>query len=126
MILSGTPMLDPATDGARCAETIHARTVDALYRRHHRPLVCYLRARLPSHEDAEEPAQEAFARVLAIDDMSCIASHEGYLFCVPTNLAQERARRTHVRDRPEPAAKPDPVNPATSHGSARDPQPAPA
>src|SRR3546814_5817071 len=26
MIMSGTPMLDPATDGARCAETIHART----------------------------------------------------------------------------------------------------
>src|SRR3546814_2549846 len=101
MILSGTPMLDPATDGARCAETIHARTVDALYRSHHRPLVCYLRARLPSHEDAEELAQEAFARVLALDDMSCIENLEGYLFCVATNLVMERARRRHVRDRHE-------------------------
>src|SRR3546814_495711 len=101
MILSGTPMLDPATDGARCAETIHARTVDALYRSHHRLLVCYLRARLPSHEDAEELAQEAFARVLALDDMSCIENLEGYLFCVATNLVMERARRRHVRDRHE-------------------------
>src|SRR3546814_16987971 len=63
MILSGTPMLDPATDGARCAETIHARTVDALYRSHHRPLVFSLRARLPSHQDAEELPQNAFARL---------------------------------------------------------------
>src|SRR3546814_20665379 len=52
MILSGPHMLDPATDGARCAETIHARTVDALYRSHHRPMVCYLRARLPWPEEA--------------------------------------------------------------------------
>src|SRR3546814_8284608 len=71
MTLSGTPMSDLATDGAPCAATIHARTVDALYRSHHRSLVGYLRARLPSHEDAEELAQEAFARVLALDDMSC-------------------------------------------------------
>src|SRR3546814_16105432 len=82
MTLSGTPMSDPATDGAPCAATIHARTVDALYRSHHRSLVGYLRARLPSHEDAEELAQEALARVLALDDMSCIAKIEGYLFRV--------------------------------------------
>src|SRR3546814_5842485 len=126
MILSGTPMLDPATDGARCAETIHARTVDALYRSHHRPLVCYLRARLPSHEDAEELAQEAFARVLALDDMSCIENLEGYLFCVATNLVMERARRRHVRDRHEQAAslakvipEPAPAHAATSQHALR-------
>src|SRR3546814_12825171 len=98
MTLSGTPMSDPATDGAPCAATIHARTVDALYRSHHRSLVGYLRARLPSHEDAEELAQEAFARVLALDDMSCIENLEGYLFRVATNLVMERAPRPHVRD----------------------------
>src|SRR3546814_2008928 len=51
--------------------------------------------------DLEELAQEAFARVLALDDMSCIENLEGYLFCVVTNLVMERARRRHVRDRHE-------------------------
>src|SRR3546814_17124581 len=74
MTLSGTPMSDPATDGTPCAATIHARTVDALYRSHPRSLVGSLRARLPSPEDAEAPAQEAFAPVLALADMSVIAN----------------------------------------------------
>src|SRR3546814_16213983 len=72
MTLSGTPMSDPATDGAPCAATIHARTVAALSLSHPRSLVGSLRARLPSHEDAEDSAPEAFPRVLALVHLSGI------------------------------------------------------
>src|SRR3546814_20690689 len=71
MTLRGTPMSDPATDGAPCAATLHARTVDALYRSHHRPLDGSLRARLPSPADADALAQEAFAPWPALSAMAC-------------------------------------------------------
>src|SRR3546814_14222997 len=77
---------------------------------------------MPSHEDAEELAQEAFARVLALDDMSCIENLEGYLFCVATNLVMERVRRRHVRDRPEQDAYLEQVMPEPEPAHAATPQ----
>src|SRR3546814_14691052 len=70
MTLSGTPMSDPATDGAPCAATIHARTVDALSRSHPRSPVGHLRARLPPDAEADERPPEEFARVSALAPMS--------------------------------------------------------
>ncbi|HKS75188.1 MAG TPA: sigma-70 family RNA polymerase sigma factor [Terriglobales bacterium] len=70
-----------------------------LARNHHTALVRYLMVRTGSMANAEDVAQEAYAKVLALDQPGTISFAVGYLWRVAGNLAIDRRRREEVGDR---------------------------
>lgn len=68
--------------------------LEDLARNHHKALVRFLTLRTGSREDAQEVAQEAYAKLLARERQpGTISFLAGYLWRVAANLAGERKRR---------------------------------
>lgn len=55
----------------------------------HRDLVRYLQSRLPTEDDARDLAQEAYLRLLRLDDDRLVRNPEAYLFRIASNLVYE-------------------------------------
>lgn len=75
-----------------------------LFREHNRSLVSYLAMRLRSLQEAKEVAQEAYVRMLQLDQPGAESFLKAYLFKVATNLAVDRLRQ---RRRRTPAVEQD-------------------
>jgi RNA polymerase sigma factor (sigma-70 family) len=71
---------------------VHAKLAEVA-RDHYRALLGFLRARTGSNEEASEVAQEAFARLLALDKPEAVGFMEGYLWKIAGNLAIDRRRQ---------------------------------
>lgn len=63
------------------------------FRKYNESLVRYLSVRLHSLRDAEEVAQEAYARMLKLDEPDTISHMQAYLFKIASNIAIDRLRR---------------------------------
>jgi RNA polymerase sigma factor (sigma-70 family) len=70
-----------------------------LARNHHEALVRFLTLRTGSREDAQEVAQEAYAKLLALDRRDTISFLAGYLWRIAANLAVDHKRRRELSDR---------------------------
>ena len=68
--------------------------VERLFGEHGGALRAFLYRRVRNHPDAAELAQEVFARMLRVPDMTAVRNPEAYLFAVASNLAKEHAHRT--------------------------------
>ena len=68
-------------------------------RKHHAALVRFLTLRTGNKEDAKEVAQEAYAKLLALDRPDTISFLTGYLWRVAANLAVDRKRRRELGER---------------------------
>jgi len=79
------------------ASPAHAAHVAELFRNDNRALIAFLRCRLRSLADAQELAQEAFLRLLALEHPERVDSLRAYLFRIATNLATDRLRTCRVR-----------------------------
>ena len=64
-----------------------------LFQQHNNKLVRYLAAKLNSEEEALEVAQEAYVRLLKLDDDSNISYLKAFLYRTADNLAIDRLRR---------------------------------
>ncbi len=64
-------------------------------------LVGYLTARLRSEQEAKEVAQEAYVRLLQLQEPGAPGLLRAYLFKTATNLAIDRLRRRSVQHRSE-------------------------
>jgi RNA polymerase sigma factor (sigma-70 family) len=91
-------------DGSRCAASsaqtaIHGSALAKLFLENNRSLCAYLRVRVASPHEAEDIAQEAYARLLQHDQPRAISFLRAYLFKVAANIASDRARqrRLHLR-----------------------------
>lgn len=86
---------EPEGDGRRQ----HAELVERLFREHNEALIRFLMARLRSYQDAREVAQEAYVRVLSLDEPGAVSYLRAFLFKTAANLATDRQRRaaTHLR-----------------------------
>ena len=83
----GRPRSAGATDDASSNEMIgHA------FQKYNESLVRYLSVRLCSRRDAEEVAQEAYARMLKLDESDTISHMQAYLFKIASNIAIDRMR----------------------------------
>lgn len=96
----GKVAIDASLDGANSAsdELDVARAlgqdeIQALFQNHNEELVRYLTSRLKSHDEAVEVAQEAYVRLLRLDDTSTIGFLRAFLFRTATNIAIDRIRR---------------------------------
>jgi RNA polymerase sigma factor (sigma-70 family) len=80
-----------------------AATVSRLFRDHNRTLIGFLFARLRNEQEAKEIAQEAYVKVLQLEQKPGAASFmRAYLFRVAEHLAVDRIRQRHTRERLEP------------------------
>jgi RNA polymerase sigma factor (sigma-70 family) len=77
--------------------SVHVDEIEKLFREHNRALIAFLQCRLNSLSDAQEVAQEAYLRVLTMDNREEIDSLRSYLFKVAGNLAIDRLRKRKVR-----------------------------
>lgn len=76
----------------------HRDVVRQLFREHNRALVKFLLTRLSS-EDALDVAQEAYVRLLQLDEPGAIGFLRGYLFRIAANLSIDRIRQRSVREK---------------------------
>jgi RNA polymerase sigma factor (sigma-70 family) len=78
---------------------IHASVLARLFLENNRSLCAYLRIRVNSQHEAEDIAQEAYARLLQHDQPCAVSFLRAYLFKVAINIACDRARqrRLHLR-----------------------------
>ncbi|WP_333677078.1 RNA polymerase sigma factor [Dyella sp.] len=77
--------------------SVHVSDVERLFREQNRALIAFLQCRLNSLSDAQEVAQEAYLRMLTMDNREEVDSLRGYLFKVAGNLAIDRLRKRKVR-----------------------------
>lgn len=77
----------------------HRAVVKELFREHNRALVKFLLTRLSSEQEACDVAQEAYVRLLQLDQPGAISFLQGYLFRIAANLSVDRMRHRLVRER---------------------------
>jgi len=74
--------------------------IKQLFDEHNRTLIGFLRARLRSEAEARDVAQEAYVRLLELDNLNAVGFLRSYLFRVAANLAVDRLRYRTVREDP--------------------------
>jgi RNA polymerase sigma factor (sigma-70 family) len=69
-----------------------AERITRLFSEHNESLVRFLAARLHSVHEAKEVAQEAYVRLLSLDDSGAVSFLRAFLFKTAANLAVDRLR----------------------------------
>ena len=90
----------PCDDIAVPSESTTA-AVSQLFREHNPMLVNYLTGRLRSEQEAKEVAQEAYVRLLQLQEPGTPSLLRAYLFKTATNIAIDRLRHRSVQRRAE-------------------------
>src|ERR1700679_1854222 len=86
---------DPVPD----SEESRASVVERLFRDHNEALIRFLRGRVGSHNEALEVAQEAYVRLLSLDQPGAVSYLRAFLFKTAANIAIDRRRRDQNFDR---------------------------
>jgi RNA polymerase sigma factor (sigma-70 family) len=86
-----------STSGATEEQRVAA--ISALFREHNRALVNFLLTRLPSEAEAREVAQEAYVRLLQLDQPVAAGFLRWYLFKIAKGIAVDRHRQRTTRQR---------------------------
>jgi RNA polymerase sigma factor (sigma-70 family) len=86
----------PLSAGAR------SEMVRRLFQEHNRTLIGFLIARLHSEAEAQDVAQEAYVRLLQLEQGSAVSFLRAHLFTIAGNLAIDRLRQRQVRERNSP------------------------
>jgi RNA polymerase sigma factor (sigma-70 family) len=86
----GPPKADAASRAADVAR---------LFREHNRTLVLYLAARFKDVQSAREVAQEAYVRLLQLENAGTVSFLRAYLFKIAGNIAIDRLRQQQTRAR---------------------------
>lgn len=73
--------------------------VERLFREHNEALVRFLAARVGSPQEAREVAQEAYVRLLSLDEPGAVSYLRAFLFKTAANIAVDRRRRDAVHAR---------------------------
>jgi RNA polymerase sigma factor (sigma-70 family) len=89
---------EPGNEAATHLES-SAAAVSQLFREHNRLLVAYLTSRLHSEHEAKEVAQEAYVRLLQLQEPDRPSLLRAYLFKTATNLAIDRLRHRTIQHR---------------------------
>ncbi|MGH8445400.1 MAG: RNA polymerase sigma factor [Solimonas sp.] len=101
--------LPPANDAERGApghaaldSKARSEMVRRLFQEHNRALIGFLVARLRSEAEAHDVAQEAYVRLLQLEQASAVSFLRAHLFTIAGNLAIDRLRQRQVRERNSP------------------------
>ena len=75
----------------------HKQRVASLFEENNSALIRFLKVRLHSEEEAREIAQEAYVKLLGLDEPDAVNHFRAYLFRTAANLAADRLRQRHRR-----------------------------
>jgi RNA polymerase sigma factor (sigma-70 family) len=95
----------PIEDGSSSqpvGEAMRSELVRRLFEEHNRALIRFLVAKLSSEAEAQEVAQEAYVRLLRLEDASAVSFLRAHLFSIAANLAVDRLRHRQVCERNAP------------------------
>jgi RNA polymerase sigma factor (sigma-70 family) len=95
--LQSPPSTPEGADGQRYR--VRVALVERLFREHNEALVRFLRARLRSQQEALEVAQDAYVRLLSLDEPGAVSYLRAFLFKTAENLAVDRMRRDEIHTR---------------------------
>ena len=76
-----------------------AAVIERLFREHNEALIRFLRGRVGSRNEALEVAQEAYVRLLSLDQPGAVSYLRAFLFKTAANIAIDRHRRHSSYDR---------------------------
>jgi RNA polymerase sigma-70 factor (ECF subfamily) len=93
--------IDAPTSGDSEAAGDRVVLVKRLFEEHNRTLVNFLHARLHCEQEARDVAQEAYVRLLQLDNHGAIGFLRSYLFRIAENLAVDRLRERRSREAPQ-------------------------
>src|SRR4029077_8378618 len=93
------PEIENATQQTAVDGESRAAVVERLFREHNEALLRFLRTRVGSHNEALEIAQEAYVRLLSLDQPGAISYLRAFLFKTAANIAIDRHRRHQSYDR---------------------------
>jgi RNA polymerase sigma factor (sigma-70 family) len=74
------------------ASSSHAQRISRLFSEHNESLIQFLATRLRSVQEAKEVAQEAYVRLLSLEDSGAVSFLRAFLFKTAANLAVDRIR----------------------------------
>jgi RNA polymerase sigma factor (sigma-70 family) len=74
------------------AGSSHAQRISRLFSEHNDSLIQFLATRLRSVQEAKEVAQEAYVRLLSLEDSGAVSFLRAFLFKTAANLAVDRIR----------------------------------
>jgi RNA polymerase sigma-70 factor (ECF subfamily) len=81
------------------AETARIELIERLFREHNEALIRFLLGRCRSYQEAREVAQEAYVRLLNLDEPDAVSYLRSFLFRTAANIAIDRQRREEVHGR---------------------------
>ena len=87
------PQADQVAEPTPDSEVSRATVVERLFREHNEALIRFLRGRVGSHNEALEVAQEAYVRLLSLDQPGAVSYLRAFLFKTAANIAIDRRRR---------------------------------
>lgn len=91
------PRVQPAmSEESQAGQHARAATVESLFREYNQGLVRFLASRLSSDAEAKEVAQEAYVRLLQLDQPKAVGFLRAFLFKTATNIATDRLRRRRL------------------------------
>jgi RNA polymerase sigma factor (sigma-70 family) len=93
----GVGGVDEADDAA--GGESRSALVERLFREHNEALIRFLRGRVGSRNEALEVAQEAYVRLLSLDQPGAVSYLRAFLFKTAANIAIDRRRRVRSYDR---------------------------
>jgi RNA polymerase sigma factor (sigma-70 family) len=93
------PNANQAAEPIPDSEESRASVVERLFREHNEALIRFLRGRVGSHNEALEVAQEAYVRLLSLDQPGAVSYLRAFLFKTAANIAIDRRRRNQNYDK---------------------------
>jgi len=93
------PKADQVADPQADQEESRGQVVERLFREHNEALIRFLRGRVGSHNEALEVAQEAYVRLLSLDQPGAVSYLRAFLFKTAANIAIDRRRRHQNYDK---------------------------
>jgi RNA polymerase sigma factor (sigma-70 family) len=93
------PSLNRASEPIADTEETRAAVIERLFREHNEALIRFLRGRVGSHNEALEVAQEAYVRLLSLDQPGAVGYLRAFLFKTAANIAIDRRRRIQNYDK---------------------------
>ncbi len=89
--------LQPLPPGPEGTPDLRGIVIEQLFREHNEALLRFLAQRLGSQQEAKEVAQEAYVKLLSLEQPETLSFLRSFLFTIAANLATDRVRSRRRR-----------------------------
>jgi len=90
---------DPESSGSATRKS--REEIERLFKEHNAALLCFINSRLHSWAESKDVAQEAYVKLLGLDQVTTVSFLQAYLYRTAANLITDKMRQREVRTRHE-------------------------